>query len=753
MGPLIKLALLTTFCIGFISLCGNEKKIYVAVNGKDTNPGTIKAPYATLAAAQKAVRTQIAQGLTSDLRVLLRGGTYHVKETLTFGPGDSGTEKYAVTYSAFPGEKVILSGGERITGWKESAGKLWTTTITGVREGGWYFQQLYVNGSRAVRARTPNKNDQDPWWRIVSSTATRENPPKENDLITIKVSGPLNDYSNQSDIQFVYMENNECGWKRIGSVDKATQSFTLATPHRWNPKEFICDWSLSIPFVGKSCYLENAPEMLDQPGEWYLDRKSGILSYWPKEGEDLTKAEVTAPRLQKTLLKVAGTREHPVINLHFNGLQVQCVDWLQPSWGYMAMFCCNVAVNDGPKPGHRPIDAAVEFTQAHTCSFENGKISHTGGMGLCLREGTSEILVEGNEISDLSGGGIAAGWPNAGAGYLEASPTPLPGEYSGYRICNNYIHHIGKDYFGAVGILLFPSQGVVISHNLIHHTAYFGIGVAGSQDPKVPFAGDNLIEYNHVHDAMMTTIDGAGIYVTFGHFGKRTLLRGNVIHDTNGNPYHLKWGAHPPSAGLYLDGNSFGSTYENNLLYSNCAAGPLIFNYTGAQKNNTWIDNTFENEGMPPTEFLEVKLAQAGLEPPFQKSLLKMEPNPYQFSVLKDTLLHKGWSAYQYHLSMKDRGVVQIFVHEGNQDKIAQLKFIGLDRKLMYRLKIYGSQVVSQKIWGPEPMPMDLKTEPLDLTTSGLPERISGEELSIKGVSVKLSKATQIFWMAYAELN
>jgi len=729
------------------------KKIYVAVDGNDTNPGSEKSPLATLSSARDTVRKLILKGLTSNILVILRGGTYSISNTLTFGPGDSGNEKYSVTYSAYPGEKVILSGGVKIRGWSKGAGKVWKATIPEVKKGTLYFQQLYINSVRAVRARTPNADDADCWWHIVSSSATRENPPGENEPIILKVSGHVMAYSNPSDIELVYMENNECGWKRLGSIDETAQTLTLATPNRWNPKEFICDWSLSIPFAGKSCYLENAPEMLDQPGEWYLDRKTGILSYWPRAGEDMERAEVVVPVLQKTLISVAGFPEHPVRNLHFSGLQVQYADLVRPPWGYMAMFCCNVAVTEGPKPGHQPIDAAVEFKYSNACSFSNGGISHTGRMGLCLREGTSDIVIEGNEISDLSGGGVAAGWPNAGAGYLNASPPPAPCEYSGYRISNNHIHHIGKDYFGAVGILLFPSQGAVIAHNLIHHTAYFGIGVAGSQDPKMPFSGDNHIEYNLIHDAMLTTIDGAGIYVTFCHYGKGTLLRGNVIHDTYGNPYHLKWGEHPPSAGIYLDGNSFGGTYENNLIYRNRAAGPLIFNYTGAQRKNRWIDNTFENEGMPPNEFVEVKQAQAGLEPAFQKSILGIEPNPCQFSLLSDTLAHKGWSAYQYLLPKKNRGVVQIFVHEGNQDRIAQLKLIGLDKKSRYRLKAYGSLVVSQKVWGPEPIPMPLNTDSLIPANLGMPEQISGHDMCNSGLSVKLSTTPQVVWITYEVLK
>ena len=110
-------------------------------------------------------------------------------------------------------------------------------------------------------------------------------------------------------------------------------------------------------------------------------------------------------------------------------------------------------------------------------------------MGLCLRKGTASIAVEGNEIHDLGGGGIGAGYPNVAAGYLEAAPPPEPGEYRDYRIANNYIHHCGTDYYGAVGILLFASQDSVVAHNLIHDTAYFGIGVAGSQDPKCRLLG------------------------------------------------------------------------------------------------------------------------------------------------------------------------------------------------------------------------------------------------------------------------
>src|SRR4029077_9839461 len=139
---------------------------YIATNGKDSNPGTASAPFATLAKARDAVRKKVASGLTGNVLVLMRGGTYQQTETITFGPEDSGTDKFSINYAASPGEKVLLTGGRKLTGWKKGSGPIWTTTVPGATAGGWYFRQLFVNGKRAVRARTPNADDKTPWWII-----------------------------------------------------------------------------------------------------------------------------------------------------------------------------------------------------------------------------------------------------------------------------------------------------------------------------------------------------------------------------------------------------------------------------------------------------------------------------------------------------------------------------------------------------------------------------------------------------------
>ena len=82
-------------------------------------------------------------GLDRNWRVLVRGGTYPQPGTLVFGPEDSGTERYSITYAAAPGEKVVLDGGRRITDWKKGEGEIWRAELPEVKTGKWYFRQLY----------------------------------------------------------------------------------------------------------------------------------------------------------------------------------------------------------------------------------------------------------------------------------------------------------------------------------------------------------------------------------------------------------------------------------------------------------------------------------------------------------------------------------------------------------------------------------------------------------------------------------
>jgi hypothetical protein len=129
--------------------------VYVAPGGKDSNPGTAEEPLATLAKARDVVRQKVAAGLTQNIRVLIRSGVYEQAAALEFGPPDSGKEKYSITYAAYPGEQVVLSGGRKISGWKKGQGDIWTADLPDVKAGRWCFRQLFVtyfsNDAQPVR--------------------------------------------------------------------------------------------------------------------------------------------------------------------------------------------------------------------------------------------------------------------------------------------------------------------------------------------------------------------------------------------------------------------------------------------------------------------------------------------------------------------------------------------------------------------------------------------------------------------------
>jgi hypothetical protein len=309
-------------------------------------------------------------------------------------------------------------------------------------------------------------------------------------------------------------------------------------------------------------------------------------------------------------------------------LQVEHVDWPLPPEGYVGMFgCLQLTVQDEPAPSVRWwwIDAAVTFRHAHTCSFTQGAIAHAGGIGLALRAGCAAITIAGNRIFDLGGGGIVAGLIRNRDTLQYAEPV-LPGDQDGYRIVNNYIHHCGVDYAGAIGIFVALTQNSLIAHNEIHDIAYAGINAGGNEDGALPFAMNNVYEFNHIHRVMQVAVDGAGIYVSTGFAppsGRTGLIRGNWIHDISANPLNARGRDNPGPfvcPGLYLDGVNAeiglkSWEFVDNVVYrtgQEPLCNPLFLLFCTAE-DQTWTGNILLERDEPPAEVLERVRVQAGL--------------------------------------------------------------------------------------------------------------------------------------------
>ena len=563
--------------------------LYVATDGDDANPGTQEEPFATIVRAKEAVRRLVAAGLRSDVTVWLGEGTYGLSETLAFGPEDSGTEQYAVTYQARPGEKVTLCGGRPITGWEKGEGEIWKATVPGVRDG-WSFRNLFVNGRRAIRARTPDR-DAEPNCRQLKGVELS----KDRARFTLTVEpGVLGDWENASEVEVMIAGNWAINRKRVESIDPVANLVVLAPPHQHGP-------AYIFPSAGRWYYFENARELLDQPGEWHLDRTTGVLSYWPRKGEDMATAEVVAPVLEQ-LVVVAGTREKPVRNLHFKGLRFEHTDWQLPPEGYMGIQACHYGRD--PRQGRRweQIPTAVCFTDAEGCSVEDGVIARLGGSGIELSDRCRGNVIRGNHVFNASANGVMVG------GARDEADVPKRNEVS-----NNHVHLCGLEYYGTVGIWVGFAQGTAVSHNLVHDLPYTGISVGWQWNPEPTSCKENAVESNHVYDVMNRLCDGGCIY-TLG-FQPGTVIRANHLHDVHRSP--MAQGA--PNNGMFIDQGSKGYLFEQNVIY-NTSAEHVRFNQ--CQRDwHTWRDNHFGESAAVKQSGAEI-IAKAGLEPSYRERLM-----------------------------------------------------------------------------------------------------------------------------------
>src|ERR1700677_4318914 len=129
---------------------------YVSSSGKDSYPGTEKLPFASLLRAQESIRQKRSSSAT---KVVVREGTYYLNSPLTFGPADSGSKEAPIIFSAYPEERVTISGGRKLScNWKPYQNGIMMTEVAPGLE----FTQLFVNGKRQIRARYPNYDPSDP---------------------------------------------------------------------------------------------------------------------------------------------------------------------------------------------------------------------------------------------------------------------------------------------------------------------------------------------------------------------------------------------------------------------------------------------------------------------------------------------------------------------------------------------------------------------------------------------------------------
>ncbi|MEA4948453.1 MAG: right-handed parallel beta-helix repeat-containing protein, partial [Petrimonas sp.] len=523
--------------------------LYVATDGDDAWSGRIAkrnnartdGPFASLERARNEIRKiKMNEALPpGGVTVYVRGGTYYRTETFNLGQLDSGTEESPIIYRSYEHETPILVGGKPIAGFTLHKGSIVKTDVAKQGFKGIYFRQLFFNGKRQILARYPNIDSNKPYTTGFAYVAGE----------------PRNIYKNiqAESLRVIKCKDTD---KRFWAnpEDGEVDIFPRFNFHNWVIPISSVNWAQHTitlqddAFKGirpqDRYYVRNLLEELDSPGEWYLDRKTWTLYFWPPG--TLKNSTVYAPMIENLI-------------------------WIGRNAKWISILGFSLQCSEGN---------GVLLDNAENCLVAGNTIKNIGGRigytaGVTVNNG-KQCSVIGNDIYDVNNYGIQL----VGGNVNTLEPANHNAE-------NNYIHHVGELNGHGCGIVL-NGVGHHVSHNLIHDTARCGIFGGGN---------DSVVEYNHIRHVGLMTEDTAGYYVNGNWQTRGLFVRYNYIHDVLGFGRNKsgQWVSPYFAWGIYLDDNYSGATVFGNIVVRTDQGGAFI--HCGRDnliENNVFVDGTVQ---------------------------------------------------------------------------------------------------------------------------------------------------------------
>ena len=500
-------------------------EFHVAPSGKNSNRGSRSAPFADLERARAAVRSLKQSGglPPGGATVWIHGGEYALASTFELGTDDGGEPNRPVIYRGLEGKEVRLVGGRRLPAQgfqpvsapdilkrldaaarshvlRADLGALGITNYGAFPDqfnGAAPLPELFFNDQRMTLARWPNEG-----WAEFSKVVESGPAPWRN-----HASDKLGAFAYDGDrparwrqAPAVWLQGYWCfDWSsetiRVQNIDTNEHRITLAKQHHYG---------LGSGNSGPRRYFAvNLLEELDQPGEYFIDRDSGQLFFWPP-----------SPLLSARV--VLSTLTQPVIALR--------------NASYVTLR--NLTIEAGQGNG-------IEIKGGQNDSIVACCVRNTGMDGIVVDGGTQHRVLD-CDIFDTGTAGLKIG----GGDRKTLAP-------SGHEAVNNHIHDVSRRQRTHAYHVHLDGVGVRLAHNLLHDGPHQAIGLAGN---------DHIIEFNEIHHTGMETDDCGSFYMGRNPSERGSVLRYNFWHHIGSTRSH-------GSCAVYFDDGAGGQTVFGNIFY------------------------------------------------------------------------------------------------------------------------------------------------------------------------------------------
>lgn len=505
--------------------------LHVAPGGSDAWSGRLgvptadrtDGPLATLEGARDGVRRLKAQaGLApGGIEVRVGSGLYPRRQTFVLEPGDSGVPGAPVVYQGQPGGGSRLLGGivlpasafgpvtspgllERLDPAARPQVRQVRLADCGVPEpgpewserfrGGAGSPELFCGGERMPLARWPDVG----WTHIadvVGGAPHRIHGTAGDKIGLLAYEGdrPAR-WAGESDLWLhgYWFWDWSDQRQRVDAIDVTRRTLSLAPPyHHYGYRK------------GARYYAMNALCELDRPGEWFIDRGSWTLLFWPPA--PLESREVSVSLLSEPLVTLKD-----VSHVVFRDLTFE------------------VARGEG-----------LQIRGGADCLVAGCTLRNLGRLAVRI-EGGLRHGVQSCDLYGLGAGGISL------SGGDRATLTPC-----GHHADNNHVHHFAQLVFTYQNGIRLAGVGCRMAHNLVHDTIHEALAYSGN---------DHTVEFNEVYNVCLEADDSGVI-----HQGRDWTWRGNVIR--HNFFHDILAGNAVSNMGVYLDDMECGVDVYGNVLY------------------------------------------------------------------------------------------------------------------------------------------------------------------------------------------